>query len=465
MVDSSISHFWDKYILKTKIYGIKQHKAYWYVRYAEAYIKASNGVRLSQHTEQHLEDYLEVKYGSPRFQGWQLRQMLVSLEILFKEMIKPAWVVDFDWHKWRLRADDGISQAAESSAHNIDVDSVQRQLSEKSPRMGSLFSQVFYKYPDFISDLLSQIRMKHYSIRTEHAYLNWFLRLVAFCSFENPAAYNEDTLRSYLEYLVVSRGVSASTQGQALSAIVFFYKNVLGQDVSEDLQFARAKKPKRLPVVLSRDEVKRLFNHMPNTQALIMTKLLYGCGMRLMECIRLRVLDVDFDYKQIIIRQAKGKKDRIVPIPELLLDDLKNQLGRIEVQHQVDRSKGYGQVYIPEALARKYPNAATELKWQYVFSATVISKDPRSGNYRRHHVHESSLQKAIKRATVKAGILKRVSSHTLRHSFATHLLESGYDIRTVQELLGHSDVSTTMIYTHVLNKPGVSVNSPLDLLI
>ena len=196
----------------------------------------------------------------------------------------------------------------------------------------------------------------------------------------------------------------------------------------------------------------------------LMIKLLYGCGLRLMECVRLRVLDIDFGYKQIIIRQAKGKKDRVVPMPVKLLNVLKNQIEKIQLEHKYNLAQGNGRVYIPVALARKYPAAEKEFKWQFVFPSKVISKDPRSNVYRRHHLHESGLQKRIKKAATEVGITKRVTSHTLRHSFATHMLETGSDIRTVQELLGHADVSTTMIYTHVLNKPGVSVNSPLDSL-
>jgi len=453
MADSSISHFWDKFILKSKDYGVRSHKAYWYVRHAEAYIKSSAGLRLSQHTAQRVEQYLSEKYGSPRYEGWQLRQILTALEILFKEMVKPGW------------ADEHTPRPLDSSGNDIDAKSIHAQLAQKSVHAASLFSQVFAKYPGHVSDLITQVRIRHYSIRTEQAYLNWVLRLIAYWGFEDPVTYTDENLRVYLEYLVVNRHVSSSTQAQALSAIVFFYKNVLSKDVSEELAFARSRKPKRLPVVLSRNEIRHLFESMSNPHLLLMTKLLYGCGMRLMECIRLRVLDVDFEYKQIIIRQAKGKKDRVVPIPLLLMDDLKHQIDRVEVQHQRDRANGYGHVYMPDALSRKYPQAETEFKWQYVFPAKVISRDPRSGHYRRHHIHESSLQKAIKRAALHAGISKQVSSHTMRHSFATHLLESGSDIRTVQELLGHADVSTTMIYTHVLNKPGVSVNSPLDNLI
>lgn len=464
MVSSSVAHFWDKFIAKTKIYGVKQHKVYWYVRHAEDYIKRFKGLRLSGHTAQQLEQYLNEKYGSPRFQGWQLRQVVLALEVLFKEVVVQPWADEFNWGHWRILADQRGVSTESAQPVVVDADFIHSQLSEKSLRSASLFSRVFELYPDAINTLITQIRIRHYAIKTEQAYLNWVLRLIAFCSFENPQGYNESSLRSYLEYLVVNRRVAAATQAQALSALVFFYKYILCVEVSEDLQFIRSKKPKRLPVVLSRNEIRQLLDSIRGESALLMAKLLYGCGMRLMECVRLRVLDVDFDYKQIIIRQAKGKKDRVVPIPEALMEQLRLHIQGIELQHKNDLSGGYGRVYIPEALSRKYPNATRELKWQYVFPASVISKDPRSGDYRRHHIHESGLQKAIRRASIRAGIGKRVTTHTLRHSFATHLLESGYDIRTVQELLGHADVSTTMIYTHVLNKPGVSVNSPLDNL-
>ncbi|HSH42432.1 MAG TPA: integron integrase, partial [Arenicellales bacterium] len=230
------------------------------------------------------------------------------------------------------------------------------------------------------------------------------------------------------------------------------------------IEFAHSRKPRRLPVVLSRDEVRRLFEHITNPTHRLMAAILYGCGLRLMECLRLRVLDIDTGYAQILVRDAKGKKDRVAPIPKRLSGDLERQLDKVRKLHAEDLEQGYGRVYIPEALARKYPNAETELRWQFVFPSARLATDPRSGVARRHHVHETGLQKQIKRAADRAGIRKKVSCHALRHSFATHLLESGYDIRTVQELLGHADVSTTMVYTHVLNRPGISVISPLDSL-
>ncbi|GMR16480.1 MAG: integron integrase IntIA [Gammaproteobacteria bacterium] len=291
------------------------------------------------------------------------------------------------------------------------------------------------------------------------------MRFLSFHNMKDPADLTEKDIESYLEYLVFKRKVSSSTQTQALNALVYFYKSVLARELSDCIEFTRSKKPKRLPVVLSTKEISEFISLIGNESVhSLMVHLLYGCGMRLMECVRLRILDVDFDYQQILVREAKGKKDRVVAMPKKLSERLKKQIEAVKVLHQRDIEQGYGSVFMPEALLRKYPSFASDIKWQYVFPATVISKDPRSGVMRRHHLHETVLQKYVKRHADKTGITKRVTCHVLRHSFATHLLENGYDIRTVQELLGHADVSTTMIYTHVLNKPGVTVTSPLDML-
>jgi integron integrase len=267
----------------------------------------------------------------------------------------------------------------------------------------------------------------------------------------------------FLEYLALRRKVAASTQNLALNALVFLFNQVLKKPLGDMGEFARAKRPRRLPVVLTRQEVESVLNCLNGIYQL-MAGLLYGSGLRLMECLRLRVQDVDFGYRQIVVRNAKGGKDRIVPLPQRFSDPLKAHLEQRKTLHQDDLAKGFGEVYLPDALSRKYPNAIREWGWQYVFPSAKLSVDPRSGQTRRHHAHESGLQKAIKKAARQADISKRVSCHCLRHSFATHLLEAGYDIRTVQELLGHADVATTMIYTHVLNTPGVSVRSPADLL-
>jgi len=268
-------------------------------------------------------------------------------------------------------------------------------------------------------------------------------------------------VRAFLQHLAVERQVTVSTQNQALNALVFFAQHILRQPLGDLDGFVRAKRPQRLPVVFTRTEVGKLLAHMHGTHGL-MASLLYGTGMRLMDCIRLRVKDIDFAYNQIVVRDGKGQKDRVVPLPQRLVEPLQQHLGTVKRLHQADLAQGYGAVYMPHALARKYPQAPTEWGWQYVFPSARLSVDPRSGAIRRHHVHEHGLQKAVKHAAQAAALTKPANCHSLRHSFATHLLENGYDIRTVQDLLGHADVSTTMIYTHVLNRGGKGVCSPLD---
>jgi integron integrase len=270
-----------------------------------------------------------------------------------------------------------------------------------------------------------------------------------------------DEIRQFLSHLATVGNVSASTQNQALSALLFLYREVLGVDLPFIDGIERARRPVRVPVVLTRHEANEILSHLSSPYNL-MAGLLYGSGLRLMECARLRVKDVDFGYQQITVRDGKGKKDRRTVLPESLSEPLKDQLIRTKLLHQEALQKGYGRVYLPYALERKYPNAAAEWIWQWVFPANRLSVDPRSGQLRRHHVSEDMLQREVKRAVQWAGVAKRVSCHTFRHSFATHLLEDGYDIRTVQELLGHKDVSTTQIYTHVLNRGGRGVRSPLD---
>lgn len=466
MVDQSVSHFWNKYTLKTSIYNIKDDAVKWYVRYAENYIKAHKDKRLSLHTPQDIEKYLKNQGRSLRLQDWQFQQIIISLKILFVEMVKIDWAKDFPWSEWEAQAKSLPSSHVTLSRDYQSETSkyVSKSLDIKSEKSSGLFKQVYAIYPAYIEKLTKTIRLKNYSIRTEQAYMDWFLRFVSFHSMKDPTTLSEKGISEFLEYLVIKRRVASSTQSQALNALVFFYKNIIDKELSNDIQFARSKKPKRLPVVLSKKEIVLLFSHINHPTQKLMANLLYGCGMRLMECVRLRILDIDFDYHQILVRNAKGKKDRVVPIPNALSTILKSQIDKVKLLHDEDLEEGFGCVFIPDALSRKYPNAEKEFRWQYVFPSTKISTDSRTGVVRRHHIHENGLQKYVKRAAEETGITKKVNCHALRHSFATHLLENGYDIRTVQELLGHADVSTTMIYTHVLNKPGVTVTSPLDML-
>jgi integron integrase len=309
------------------------------------------------------------------------------------------------------------------------------------------------------------MRMKHYSLRTERTYCDWAERFIRFHGKRHPGEMSEVEVGEFLTHLARDGHVSASTQNQALSALLFLYKAVLKQEIGWMEKVERAKKPVRLPVVLTPDEVHRLFKHLHGTP-LLMAGLLYGSGLRLMECVRLRVKDLDFGYAQVVVRDGKGAKDRVTMLPVSLAARLERHLQKVKAQFEEDLESDHGGVYLPYALDRKYPNAEREWGWQWVFPSSRLSRDPRvplgTGPQRRHHVEESSLQLAVKKAVRSAAIEKPATCHTLRHSFATHLLENGYDIRTVQELLGHKDVSTTMIYTHVLNTPGIGVRSPLD---
>lgn len=305
------------------------------------------------------------------------------------------------------------------------------------------------------------IRLKHYSIRTEQAYIGWIKRYILFHNKRHPRNMSSPEITAFLTHLAVKQHVAASTQNQALSALLFLYREVLHQDLDQSLDPVRAKKPRRLPTVMNRAETRRVIAALSGTHQL-MVKLLYGSGLRLLECARLRVKDIDFAQRQIVVRDAKGGKDRITVLPDSLVQPLQEHLQHVKLLHNKDLANGHGDVYLPYALERKYPNANREWCWQYIFPAKSLSQDPRSGRMRRHHITGSSLQKAVKKAVRLAGIDKPVSCHTFRHSFATHMLENGYDIRTVQDLLGHKDVRTTMIYTHVLNRGALAVRSPLD---
>ena len=315
--------------------------------------------------------------------------------------------------------------------------------------------------PSLLDKVRSAIRLRHYSIRTEEAYVNVIRRFILYHQKRHPTEMGVDEIRQYLSHLATDEHVTASTQNVALAGLLFLYREVLLIDLPLIEGVERAKRPQRIPVVLTLEEVKRVLAQITGTHHL-MASLLYGAGLRLMECVRLRVKDLDFDYHQIIVRDGKGEKDRRTILPQPLTEPLRRHLARAHLQHEEDVRQGYGRVYLPYALERKYPNAATEWLWQYVFPAAKLSIDPRTGERRRHHASEDRLQKAVRQAIQHAGIEKRASCHTLRHSFATHLLEDGYDIRTIQELLGHADISTTMIYTHVLNRGGRGVRSPLE---
>ncbi len=318
--------------------------------------------------------------------------------------------------------------------------------------------------PRLLDQLRDTLRRRHYSYRTEKTYLHWARRYILFHGKRHPAGMGEPEVAAFLTHLAVDRRVSASTQNQALNAILFLYKQVLERDIGLIQGVTRAKRGQRLPVVLTREEVQAILSRMSGREW-VMAGLMYGAGLRVAECLRLRVKDIDFGFRQVLVRDGKGKKDRAVPLPQAMIPALRAQIEETGRIHQNDLADGYGETSLPFALERKYPNAARELAWWYVFPASQRSRDPYSGRIKRHHLDESVIQRAVKQAVFSARIRKPVSCHALRHSFATHLLMSGQDIRTIQELLGHRDVSTTMIYTHVLGKGAQGVASPVDSLL
>ncbi len=317
--------------------------------------------------------------------------------------------------------------------------------------------------PRLLDEVRGRLRFRHYSLRTEQAYVDWIRRFIVFSGKRHPRELGAEEVTAFLTHLAVAGRVAASTQNQAKSALLFLYKEVLDLELPWLARVEPAKAPKRLPVVLTRDEVQAVLDRLEGANWLIGT-LLYGSGLRIMECLRLRVKDVDFARGEILVRDGKGAKDRVTMLPARLAGALRLHLARVRALWQQDRAAGVGSVYLPYALDRKYPGAGREWGWQFVFPSRRLAVDPRGGALRRHHVQDQAFQRAMRQAVVDADLVKPATPHTLRHSFATHLLESGYDIRTVQELLGHADVSTTMIYTHVLNRGGRGVISPIDRL-
>ena len=450
--ETAVGRFWDRYIDLVHNQGVKRPADRWFVKWAERYIAHFKDRKLASHTPAEVNDYFAELGRDRHVRDWQFGQAVDAIRNLFL-LVGVAWLDEVDWHYWKEL----------SRTLTPDHPTLAREIvSQRTTQLARAPTDT-EEHASLVAPLVTELRRRHYSIRTEKAYRQWVRRFLRFLGKIDPRQAGASEVAAYLEQLAVKRNVAASTQNQALNALVFFYKEILKQPLANLDTFTRAKRPKRLPVVLTRTEVARVLGAMQGTSRL-MAALLYGTGMRLMDCIRLRVQDVDFGYMQIVIRDGKGQKDRVVPLPNRLADPLRTHLQKVQHLHQEDLQRGFGEVFLPFALARKYPKAARDWRWQYVFPSSKLSTDPRSGVIRRHHVDESGLQKAVKLAGDTAGLHKRVNCHALRHSFATHLLESGYDIRTVQELLGHADVSTTMIYTHVLNRGGRGVVSPVDHL-
>jgi integron integrase len=394
----------------------------------------------------------------PPLVEWQLAQAEKALALLCPVLLHPA-AVSHGRTNVALSQTVAIDTAADAAWVDGHHPTLVRERGLAKPAGCKTL-------PPWEERLRTIIRQLNYSIRTEDAYVEWarrFGRHVGQGSDTDPRSGTASHIQSFLEDLAVRGLVAATTQRQAMNALVFLFKHMCDQPLGEIAAFTPAKGARHLPVVLTKDEVRAMLAQVDGTVA-IMVNLLYGAGLRVMECVRLRIQDVDFGHGRLIVRHGKGGKDRVVPLPKRIVEPLRSHLERVRKLHAEDLAIGAGAVYLPTALARRSAATAKDWRWQYVFPSSRLSADPRGGAVRRHHVHETCLQTAVQKAGRKAGIDKRVHCHALRHSFATHLLEGGHDIRTEQELLGHSDVSTTKIYTHVLNKPGLTVHSPADQL-
>lgn len=450
--------FWDRYIKHLNDQGIGPPYDRWHVIWAERYIHAFPELRLAEHTAETVSGYLESLGERTTLKDWQFRQAVVAIRNLFS-IVKPEWSQGFDWNFW-LASAKPLEQDHPTVAREPEPAS---PLSAPEPGFETRCVGLAAANQELFARVTAALRVRGMSVRTEKSYIHWLCRFMAHNGGRSPLDLGGPEVAAFLQHLAVNRNVAASTQNQALNALIFLYDKALERPLGDLGAFARAKRPKRLPCLLSDDEVKAVLGQLDGIQWLV-GALLYGTGMRLLECLRLRVQDLEFARNLIVVRRGKGNKDRIVPLPSTVVPRLTEHLDRVRRLHDTDLAAGYGEVYLPDALALKYPSAAKSWAWQWVFPSGRISVDPRSGKSRRHHLHEDSVQKAMRAAVQRAGISQRAGCHTLRHSFATHLLERGHDIRTVQELLGHADVSTTMIYTHVLNRGGQGVLSPLDRL-
>lgn len=446
--DVRVTRFWQRYLQLLEKYRIPERARPWYRQRVQAYLKSKQGRRLREQGPEDVACWLEDLGRNPQVTDWQFRQAVDALHLLFAKMLTAPWANQVDW--------DGWVNAAKVLPIGHPTIARSAPLERSGGLLGGLDLRLYERF-------LAAVRVPDFAASTEQNYLMWANRFLAFHKGRPLADLGESDVRAFLEHLVVHRKVAGATQGQALNALVFFFARVLERPLGDIGPFKRSRKAKRLPVVLSSGEVQRLFAQLRGMTALII-QLLYGSGLRVNECLRLRVQDVDFELLQMHVVMGKGKKDRVVPLPRRLAGSLRGHLDKVRRLHQGDLEQGHGRVYVPEALARKYPGAPSDWRWQFVFPASRVSVDAASGETRRHHLHHTAVQRAVRNATRAAGITKRVTCHTFRHSFATHLLEAGTDIRTVQELLGHSDVSTTMIYTHVIGKGAMAVSSPLDRL-
>ena len=432
--------------------GIVSGKHDFFRNWVRKFIGVVQPRKWNQALREDVEQYLDLLVREGKA-GWQIAQANESLELFYKEVAPMAWA-QRDWPPTPSSME--LTDVRPAAVARPPLAERHHSWDGKTDR-----GELEKRWEPFLDEVRESLRSQRYAHRTEQSYLEWVRRFLLFVRPAQRSNLDRQSLEDYLNYLSLERRVAASTQNQALNAILFVFRHVLKEGVGTLEDVHRAPTSRRLPVVLSKQEVASLFAHMRGVGRLI-AQLLYGSGLRVAECVALRVKDIDFGNNYVVVREGKGGKDRRVPLPTTLLEPLKAHLNDVRGLWERDRALGHEGVFMPGALSVKYPAAGTEWGWFWVFPSENQSVDPWSKKLRRHHMHEGSIQQLVKRSAKRAGLVKPVTPHTLRHSFATHLLEAGYDIRTVQELLGHSDVSTTMIYTHVLNKPGIAVRSPLD---
>jgi len=413
-VSSGKEDFWSSYLNVALREGVRKKTVKWYINWATQFARSMEGKPLDQCTAKDVNGFLNHLRDQTNVETWQVEQAINALRLLYRDFLRVPWALP--------RSDPAYKKAERSTVRPSNISSHEqpynRVFRDEAPH-----KRIDSAYEDVFERLRTEIRVRHYSIRTEQAYEHWMRRFLHFHGMKPFEALGANEIRVYLEYLAVKRNVSASTQNQALNALVFLYEQVLKQQVGTIGDFVRAKRSKRVPVVLASEEVNRLLDALSGTYAL-MAGLLYGSGLRLMECVRLRVKDVDFAQNQIVVRDGKGKKDRLTILPKKLQTAIREQLSRVKKLHEEDLAKGLGEVYIWASLERKYPNAPREWIWQYVFPSNNVSIDPRSGKVRRHHMHENALQKEIKRATQNIGLYKKVSCHTLRHYAECQIMPS-----------------------------------------
>ena len=412
----------------SKLGTVPKDKIKFYIHWVRRFLKSCN-YQLENINAERVSQYLDSLDADEKIADWQVKQAADAVILYVEKYLKKS-------------LQQVTSPAKDSREKSID------------PK-GSL------QWKQTLEEAKNAIRLRHFSLSTEKTYLGWIARFKTFLKDRDPQRLEANDMKNYLTHLALHGRVSASTQNQAFNALLFLYRHILHKEVDDLTSVVRAKRKINLPTVLSRDEAKSLLSYL-NGVYLLMGQLMYGCGLRLMECLRLRIKDIDFENNLLMVRSGKGEKDRALMIPEKIREELMKHVASVKEIHDQDMKMGYGEVSLPDALEKKYPNAPKEWGWQWLFPAEKLSVDPRTGKVMRWHIHPSAIQRAVKEAVLKANLPKMASCHTLRHSFATHLLEAGHNIRTIQELLGHKHVNTTMIYTHVIRKKPSDIRSPLD---